>query len=245
MQSTTWANKLFNSLSIEEQTNINNTHQLNTLTKLEQTHQSDQDKRQLIYQRWQRTFKRKHGEYWPFYVEKTCYDFPKAQQLRLDPFIRRTFLDHLQDKHGHRWLWKTAETNDDCELLHQMRCDYYDEEERIHKKMEQDAIDQEKIIEDAKNHMKAQVWQKHITQHEYDDWLLLFNATKDYGYEIDDWRQYFSGKYRHIAEGERDYWRHDTWRQDLKEPEPETEPDLEEQDLDYRPCSCCYDPFYN
>ena len=120
-----------------------------------------------------------------------------------------------------------------------MRCDYYDEQERIQKKMEQDAIDQEKIIEDAKNHMKAQVWQKHITQHEYDDWLLLFNATKDYGDEIDDWRQYFSGKYRHMAEGERDYWRRDTWRQDLKEP------DLEEQDLDYRPCSCCYDPFYN
>ena len=203
MQSTTWVKKLFNSLSIEEQTNINNTQKLKALTELEQKHVSDQDKRQLIYQRWTRTFSRKHGEFWPFYVENTCYDFPRAQQLRLDLFTQRAFQDHLQQKYGVQWLWKTQETSADCSFLHQMRCDYYDEVERIRQKMEEDEIAEEKLIEDAKNHMKAKVWLKEITQAEYDEWFLLFNATKDYGFELDDWRDYFSGKYRHMDEGDK------------------------------------------
>ena len=229
MQSTTWANKLFNSLSIEEQTNINNTQKLKALTELEHKHVSDQDKRQLIYQRWTRTFSRKHGEFWPFYVENTCYDFPRAQQLRLDLFTQRAFQDHLQQKYGVQWLWKTQETSADCSFLHQMRCDYYDEVDRIRQKMEQDEIAEEKLIEDAKNHMKAKVWLKEITQSEYDEWFLLFNATKDYGYELDEWRDYFSGKYRHMDEGDKYYWRRDTWQD---------EEDVEEED--FRPCSCCY-----
>ena len=187
MQSNSWATKLFTSLSAQEQTNINTTHQHKLDLERQQEHAKDLEKRARIYKKWQRIFYERYGVYWIFYVEDTCYDFPLPTEERLKDFNRESFARHLVRTFGPQWMWNTADTQYDCAFIRQKRDEICAKEALFEKILDAKDFAQDKRTEEIKNQMKAKVWLKEITQAQYDDWYSDYTINQDYGDEMDDW----------------------------------------------------------
>jgi hypothetical protein len=121
-----WSGRLMNSLTPEEEKKVANDNKIvadKARLAKQVKYAKIQEEKKLKHEQWEIKYPgymtRKFGEFWPFFVYNTSYDYVKiAEPLRIAE--RDTFRTYLADKYGDNWLSDVYDSVDYCEYVGEM-----------------------------------------------------------------------------------------------------------------------------